>query len=609
MNIIQRYLPNCILVFLSFGCMNANAQPADTLDLLAIGPTDNIVHRVYGSTGTGTAGVPVTGGFDTDGDGHRDYAVAYFQADRPGVLDSGEVNLVFGDGAINGFVDSSVNSSRLLRVLGEEMREFAGSEIWMDDVNGDGLGDLLVCRQNYSLGGLRSDTGALSIVFGRPALRTLASSGTALDLAMPDVPGEVLTIVGANVESRFCIWTRTGDVDNDGVVDILVGADTENGGAAQSGASYLIRGGAHLTSATTVDLANFGTTGLAGNVMRILPHPAANLRFGGTVQLADLDANNRAELLIAGTLNRAGAALDGSGAGGSVDGTAFIVWDDVIPVAPWPAGFEVAFQNPAATCSIVETVGNTSAGSCTRIEGENANDKFGEELLGGLDYNGDGLADLFIGDITGTGINGINSGIGYIFFEASDLKNRDFDLQTPPASLKPFTRIDGASSGDISADTAAHGDFNGDGLADLAYASPHASPQGRIIAGAVHILFGQLTPWPSFIDLANIPDQSVIRMTEIQGANGSVVGDIGDTLAYSAAAADINNDGKTDLITNEMVGNGIASGTIDVGNLIIVSGAKMQPSTPSLQIPVMGWVFITALFGLMSFIFFRHKTF
>ena len=224
----------------------------------------------------------------------------------------------------------------------------------------------------------------------------------------------------------------------------MVGADTENGGASQSGAAYLIQGGGHLATSASVDLADFSSTGtsLSGKLMRVLPNPVSNLRFGGTVQLGDLDGNSRAELLIAGTLNRAGASLDGSGSGGSTDGTLFIVWDDVIPASPWPSAYEVRFSAPAGSCGIQKTSDNSSVGSCTRIEGENANNNFGEELLGGLDYNGDTKIDLFVGDITGDGVNGASSGIGYIFFEAEDLKGRDFDLQTPPIDLKPFTRIE-----------------------------------------------------------------------------------------------------------------------------------------------------------------------
>ncbi len=51
--------------------------------------------------------------------------------------------------------------------------------------------------------------------------------------------------------------------------------------------------------------------------------------------------------------------------------------------------------------------------------------------------------------------------------------------------------------------------------------------------------------------------------------------DVGDTLGYSAAFGDLDQDGLDGLILNEMVGNGIGPGRMDVGNLIVLSGAAV----------------------------------
>jgi hypothetical protein len=137
-----------------------------------------------------------------------------------------------------------------------------------------------------------------------------------------------------------------------------------------------------------------------------------------------------------------------------------------------------------------------------------------------------------------------------------------------------ITRIFGPSANALGADTAADGDFDGDGADDLAFASPHASPQGRPIAGAIHVLFGRKGGWPAVVDLlpANLPPPKVLRIGEIHGAHGTDGADQGDTLGYSAAAGDVDHDGRTDLITNEMVGNGLGGDPVDVGNLIAVNG-------------------------------------
>ena len=134
----------------------------------------------------------------------------------------------------------------------------------------------------------------------------------------------------------------------------------------------------------------------------------------------------------------------------------------------------------------------------------------------------------------------------------------------------------GAASSDIAGDTAAHGDFDGDGLADLAFSAPHGSPFGRVNAGIVYVLFGQVGVWPASVDLAGPlpPAMGSLRVAQLFGAAGNAVGDAGDTLSYSAAAGDVDGDGRDDLITNEMLGNGTSA--VDVGNLIVVNGLRFN---------------------------------
>jgi hypothetical protein len=549
----------------------AQAGPELILDLATVTPTDAKVRWVYGSTGTGSSGVPVAGGRDLNADGLPDYAVAFMQADPFGRGNAGEIDLVFGDGSVAGFVDTSVTTDpNILRISGAHALETAGSEIWIDDVDGDGLGDLLICRQNHSPAG-RNGAGALTLLKGGAELTGFAAGLAFFDLAAPPAGLASTTLIGAAAGDRLCIWTRTGDVTGDGIADIVVAADQADLAGNNSGVAYVLRGGPHLFPGghTEIDLAGFGTTTLPGHIARFLP-PAGSTGFhlGATCQIGDLDGNGRAEVMAAAALNRAGAALQppGGGAeatGGSPDGSLYIAWDDNFSGNPWPNG--LSFDISA------------SPGARTIINGEDANVTFGEEILAGLDYDNDGHADLFVGDLVGDGTGSRpQSGIGYVFYHAADLKGLSFDLQAPPPGLT-VSRLFGPSPGAIAADTVAHGDFDNDGIADLAFASPHAAPQGRVNAGMVHVLFGQDGAWPAVIDTAALPEPQILRMAEIQGAHGNSPGNTGDTLSYSAAAGDVDSDGHTDLITNEMVGDGIAPGSIDVGNLILVAGTAVTP--------------------------------
>lgn len=575
---------------LSFILYSRSGKAAVTVDManLDTRKVDSLM-RVHGrSIGLGNLGVPVAGGKDADGDGHADYAVGYFRASPFGRRGAGEVNLVFGNGVISGTVDTAEIQPRILRIAGDSTQEATGNEIWLDDVTGDGLADLLIARQNFTSSASLVGAGALTIISGSSELRDFASQLRFMDLRQPPDFLKVLTIFGKNAFDRLGIWVRTGDVDGDGIADIAVGADQEDTPeATNSGAVYVIRGGPHLSISQTVSLSDSSSVLLAGNLARLRP-PTDSKRFhlGGTCQIADLDGNGRGEVLAAATINRSGATVTPEGAphgvseaaSGSPGGTLYIAWDDNFPAAPWPAGFEFDISNPPVSKTI--------------IYGGTRNVSLGEEIVGGGDFDNDGRPDLFVGDLAANSIEGrerFQSGAGYLFFDASLLKNLASDLDSLPENIR-LTTIIGPSRSAIGGDTATLGDFDGDGITDLTFCSPLASPLGRDQAGSIHIFYGQDGEWPYFIDTApgSLPAEDEVRVSEIFGAHGSVAEeDRGDVLCYSAASGDINGDGIEDLITNEMMGNGLAAGAKDAGNLIILSGLAVSTRAP-LRFPQFG---------------------
>ncbi len=568
---VRNFLAILMLLSLPF---TLAAQPVGTTDLADFTPTDGLYLRLLGSVGDGSKGVPVAGGFDMDMDGKNDYAMAAMKASPLGRNWAGQVFLIFGDHTATGLIDTAKPDPRVLVIYGDQVQENAGSEIWMADVTGDGYGDLIICRQNYSPDENRIGAGALTLIPASAALRTMADDGEILDLRSPPVSLPLVTIVGAMANSRLCIWARNGDVTGDGTDDLVVGADREqSNGDTDAGAVYVFRGGDWLESSQQIDLADFESVA-AGNIARFRPQAGStNFHLGATVTAADLDGNGKAEILAAAALNRAGASLSpaggtGKGSGGTANGTLFIAWDDNFDGDWIPAPDFIIDQG---------------AGSHTIIDGGSNNDAFGEEILGGLDYDKDGTADLFIGDLTGDAENRRNAGLAHIIYNAASLKGLEFDLEPdeigepgPPESFAMATFL-GPVSGGIAGDTAMHGDFNDDGIADVAFSSPHDRPFGRINAGTLHILLGRTGKWPEFSDLlhANYPLKTEVQIHEIYGAkgNGDVPGSVGDVLCYSGAAADLTNDGVIDLIINEMQGDG--SSELNVGNLLILDSRKI----------------------------------
>lgn len=564
-------------VCLALACGETTApRRASVLDLRGRGETEAGVARIYGSVGDGSAGLPVAGGGDVDGDGRADTLFGAMQADGQSVR-AGQVFLILGSGEIVGGLDTGREHSRIVVFRGRGAHELAGSEVWMDDVTGDGLADLLIARQNFTHvgpgnGPPRIGAGALTIVAGDPALRALAQRGEPVDLGA-EGPLSQWTLYGAAAGDRLGIWMRTGDVDGDGVADIVVGADQDDGAGDDAGAAIVVLGGAHLAMDDEVSLSEAlaapGSSALAGRVMTLRPpeEPSArNFHFGATCQVADLDGNGRAEVLVAAALNRAGASLDpaggtdGEGVGGSRHGTVYILWDSGVPAPPWPPNFGVSLG---------------SGPDVTRLLGGDRNVSFGEELLGGYDWDADGNADLFVGDLAAWRSASGFAGMAHVIYDARALRGLDGDFDSLGEVGIASSTFLGADGGHIAGDTAAAGDFNGDGVDDLVFSSPHASPLGRASAGAIHVLQGRTAGWGAFHDLAAPTPELALR--EVYGAKGGAEGDVGDTLCYSAATGDLDGDGRTDLITNEMTGDGLGPESVDVGNLLLIGGTQLLP--------------------------------
>ncbi len=547
-------------------------------------PAANRYSRYQGAFGNGRFGIPVCGGHDRDGDGdgdgdgHVDSAFASINASVSNRANAGIVTLVWGtDSGFGETLDTLTVSERTLRIAGAQRREVCGSEIWMDDVDGDGLGDLIIGRQNFSPDTTRRGAGALTILFGGPELRTLARNGTLLDLAAPPTTVRRLDLPGSRAYDRLGIWMRTGDVDGDGIADIVVGANEADAPRSiNAGEVYVIRGGPHLHETAVVDFVDYPPAALGNEVTLITPPDRfPNGHFGATVQLGDLDGNRRAELVASTALDRAGAALKLDGApaatgiptGGIGRGSTFILWDSWFAPDQWVPGRVIAIDGVAPEIS--------------RITGGLRNAHLGEELLARADFDGNGQPDLFLGDLRGLGPNGASAGIGYVFFDAALIRSRGFNVDEMPRDVR-CTIIQGVSAGALSGDAAAWGDLDGDGFDDLVITSPHENPSFRASAGSLHALYGQASGWPDEINLAanRLPDTArTVHMIGALGGNGA---DAGDTLVYSVAVADTNADGLADIITNEMQGNG--SQSLDVGNLILYSGKALLPATTLLTL-------------------------
>jgi len=178
--------------------------------------------RLPGLPSSGWLGDALAGAGDVDGDGLDD------------VLVSDPISSVSGTGAgdvwlLSGPVSGLSDLSGATAVLtAEAEKDYAGSSVSKaGDVDGDGLGDLLVGAPGHDGG---RNAGATYLVLG-PA------SGT---LSLADADGRHLGEVDDD-GSGFST-ANAGDVDGDGLDDLLVGGQTESSGGEHAGAAYVVLG-------------------------------------------------------------------------------------------------------------------------------------------------------------------------------------------------------------------------------------------------------------------------------------------------------------------------------------------------------------------------------
>jgi hypothetical protein len=151
-------------------------------------------------------------------------------------------------------------------------------------------------------------------------------------------------------------------------------------------------------------------------------------------------------------------------------------------------------------------------------------DNFGSALASG-DFNGDGIGDLAIGSPNeSTGSRFGNGAITVLFGSSSGLTSTGAQF------------IAGSKSEDSLGYSLAAGDFNGDGIDDLAAGLPYRISGGQYDAGALQLFTGgagglQATSQTWTQDSPGVPDQS----------------EAGDAFGWAAAAGDFNADGRDDL--------------------------------------------------------------
>ncbi len=216
---------------------------------------------------------------DVDGGGDSDLIVGAIFGDGPvdGGLNRGETLLFLGENIASGYYSGTITAAAAnLAVHGGANGDDLGYSVACGDLDGDGWDDIvtgaLFADAATATPGPRPSSGEVHVLKGRasqvdpntPARRELVDPATSLPQAPidldpngPSVGSADLTLLGATTADQLGFSAGVGDVNGDGIRDLVVGARRydRDQPLPNTGATYVLLGSpGFLAGPRTIDL-------------------------------------------------------------------------------------------------------------------------------------------------------------------------------------------------------------------------------------------------------------------------------------------------------------------------------------------------------------------
>jgi hypothetical protein len=478
---------------------------------------------------------------DINGDGFADLILGDPAADveEGNRRDAGKVYVIFGRPRLEAKYDLAKYHADIV-VTGARPGDMLGTSVAVGDINGDGRLDLIIGAAGVDgpdgLPERRRDAGAVYVIYGRPNPNKL------IDIFDGD---QDITIYGETPGDRFGASAATGDLNGDGIADLIIGATDADGPRkerANAGQVYVLFGSTSFPR--TIDLArrNADMTIFGRNAMD---------QLGNVIVSGDVNGDLFDDLIIAAH------QADGPGNGRNNAGEVYILFGSTT----LPERIDLAKDRPDV-----------------HIYGADAGDTLGVSVALG-DVNGDGFFDVIMGAPGARGEQNKRPGSGAVYvLLGSPMLQKIYDLAVGQYDIIIY----GADAGDRLGRAVASGLIGGvtfdDPYWDMVLGADSADgPENkRLNAGEAYLILGQ-SPMPRVIDLRakDAPVAAVFMGTE---------GD--DRLGSAAIAGDLDGDGFAEVILGALNADGVENLKPDSGEAYIFFGSRFGPPRPPNQPPI-----------------------